>query len=197
MTGPSSASLWALAQQARGFALPFYAQPERAYHNAAHVRDLLLALGTRGVLNPELALAVWGHDLIYDPQASDNEARSADEFDRWLTAQGAPEGLRTQVRTLILVTRHVAAPEGRDAALLADADLAILGAKPAHFANYDAAIRREYAHVPECRYRQGRLGVLRQFLARERLFATPEFEALEHQARQNLRAAISALEGAS
>ncbi|MFC4640452.1 phosphohydrolase [Deinococcus hohokamensis] len=196
MTGqsPATSSLWALTQQARLFALPFYAEPHRAYHNAAHVRDLLVALGTRGVLSPVLALAVWGHDLIYDPRSGDNEARSAQVFDQWLAAHSAPDAARAQVQDLILATRHVAEPEGRDAALLVDADLSILGAEPARFAAYDGAIRREYAHVPDEPYRQGRLGVLQAFLRRERLFTTPEFAALEAPARANLHRAVAALE---
>lgn len=104
---------------------------------------MLLSLGTRGALSP--ALAAWGHDLIYDPQTSDNEGRSAAEFDRWLAAVGALQAVRTQVYALIPATWHATAPESRAAALLVDADRAILGAGPARFAAYDASIRREYA----------------------------------------------------
>ena len=77
-----------LVAAARAFALPFYAEPGRAYHNAAHVEDMLAALHSRRVLTPELALACWGHDLVYDARATDNEERSAVIFDDWLAAQG-------------------------------------------------------------------------------------------------------------
>lgn len=185
---------WFLLAGVRAYALPFYQEPQRAYHTATHVRELLLGLGQRGVLSPALALAVWGHDLVYEPSATDNEQRSADLFDIWLASRGAPDTLREQVRDLILVTRHVAPAFTHEEALLVDADLSILGASPERFAAYHAAIRQEYAHVPECRYRHGRLAVLRGFLERETLYLTPEYADLDAQARRNLRAAIETLE---
>ncbi|MDV6373113.1 HD domain-containing protein [Deinococcus arenicola] len=179
-----------LLNAAEAFALPYYQEPARAYHNTAHVRSMLEALEVRGVLTVPLALAVWGHDLIYDARAGDNEERSAAAFDRWLASREAASGLRAEVRALILATKHVAPPATRAAALLVDADLAILGASPANFAAYDAAIRQEYSHVPALLYRGGRKRVLRGFLDRDRIYTTPEFAALEEQARANLSGAV-------
>lgn len=154
---------------------------------------MLDALDSRGVLTPALTLAVWGHDLIYDARAVDNEERSASAFDHWLAAQGGSAELRQEVRALILATKHSAPPVGRAEALLVDADLAILGASAAEFVAYDAAIRQEYAHVPALLYRPGRKKVLRGFLNRERIYTTPEFAALEAQARENLARAVAQL----
>lgn len=156
---------------------------------------MLEALEAREVLTPTLALAVWGHDLIYDPRAGDNEARSAGVFGAWLAAQGAPAELVREVEGLILVTRHPSRPANRTQALLIDADLAILGAEPETFAAYDRAIRQEYRHVPGLLYRAGRAKVLRGFLEREQLYTTPEFAGLEEQARINLGAALNTLTG--
>ena len=183
----------ALLNAAEAFAGPFYAEPGRAYHTAAHVRALLDALSVRGVLTPALALAAWGHDLIYDPRAADNEARSADVFGAWLAAQGAPADLQAEVRALILATRHTVPVTTRAEALFVDADLSVLGADAATFDAYDRAIRVEYAHVPEAAYRAGRAAVLRGFLSRERLYLTSEFAGLEPQARVNLARALARL----
>ncbi|GAA5534683.1 phosphohydrolase [Deinococcus aluminii] len=183
-----------LAEQAEAFALPFYAEAHRAYHNAAHVRALLTALASRGVLTPTLALAAWGHDLIYDPRAQGNEERSAETFGAWLASQGADAALVQEVTALILATRHTAPPQTRAEALLVDADLSILGADALTFAAYDAAIRQEYAFVPDAEYREGRARVLRGFLERERIYVTPEFAGLEGQARANLAAVLARLE---
>ncbi|MDL2342665.1 phosphohydrolase [Deinococcus sp. MIMF12] len=182
-----------LLSQAEAFARPFYAAPERAYHTAEHVGAVLDALASREVLTPTLALAVWGHDLIHDPSAGDNEARSAAVFGDWLAAEGADAGLVGEVRSLILATRHTDPPSTRAEALLVDADLSILGTDPATFAAYDAAIRQEYDFVPEAVYRTGRARVLRGFLERDRLYTTPEFAGLEDQARANLQAALGQL----
>ncbi|MDK2012872.1 MULTISPECIES: HD domain-containing protein [unclassified Deinococcus] len=179
----------ALLTAAEAFAGPFYAEPGRAYHTGAHVRALLDALAGRGVLMPALALAAWGHDLIYDPRAADNEVRSADVFGDWL----APADLQAEVRELILATRHTVPVTTRAEALFVDADLSVLGADAATFDAYDRAIRVEYAHVPEAAYRTGRAAVLRSFLKRERLYLTPEFAGLEPQARVNLARALARL----
>lgn len=190
MTDPAK-----LLPAAEMFALPFYAAPERAYHNAAHVRQMLGALETRSVLTPTLALAVWGHDLVYDPRAADNEARSAEVFGAWLAEQGADAALRAQVTALILATRHAEPPATREEALLVDADLGILGASAGDFGAYDRAIRQEYAHVPWPLYREGRRRVLEGFLERDTLYHTPEFAALDAPARLNLRRAVAELRG--
>ncbi|MFK7603371.1 phosphohydrolase [Deinococcus sp. SM5_A1] len=165
----------------------------RFYHNAEHVRATLHALDSRGVLTPALALAVWGHDLIYDARAGDNEERSAEAFDGWLASQNASADLRGEIRALILATKHNTPPVTRAEALLVDADLAILGASAADFTAYDAAIRQEYVHVPGLLYRVGRKKVLRGFLDRERIYTTPEFAELEAQARENLAGAVGRL----
>ena len=182
-----------LLADAAAFARPRYAEAHRHYHTAAHVQAVVHALKVRGVLTPALELAAWGHDLIYDPRANDNEQRSAEEFDTWLAAQGAPDDLRRTVRALILATRHTAPPSGRDEALFVDADLSILGANSEEFGVYDRAIREEYAHVPDDVYRPGRAQVLRHFLNRERLYTTPEFSELETLARKNLQRALARL----
>ena len=80
-----------------------------------------------------------------------------------------------------------------DAPYLIDIDLAILGADPAAFDVYDAAIRKEYAHVPDDAYRAGRAKALQSFLDRERIFTTSAFAPLETRARSNLERAIARL----
>ncbi|CAM4035256.1 phosphohydrolase [Deinococcus marmoris] len=182
-----------LVAEAEAFALPSYSEAGRAYHNADHVRAMLDALESRGVLTPALALAVWGHDLIYDARAGDNEERSAEVFNGWLVSQNAPADLQKEIHVLILATKHAAPPATRAEALLVDADLAILGASAADFAAYDAAIRQEYAHVSALLYRVGRKKILRGFLNRGQIYTTPEFAELEAQARWNLTGAVGQL----
>lgn len=58
-----------------------YAEPHRAYHGQAHVDALLAGLAAEGPHIGNKAateLAIWYHDAIYNPNATDNEARSAD-----------------------------------------------------------------------------------------------------------------------
>ena len=55
---------------------------------------------------------------------------------------------------------------------LCDADLAILAAEPQRYADYSAAVRREYAHVSDADFAVGRALVLRDLLAKPSLFQT-------------------------
>ena len=57
-----------------------YSEPGRHYHDARHVLACLQALDRypgRIHNSNAIELAIWYHDAIYDPRASDNEARSA------------------------------------------------------------------------------------------------------------------------
>lgn len=74
--------------------------------------------------------------------------------------------MQQRVRALIMATCHDAEPEGDDARRLVDIDLAILGADPARFAEYDAQVREEYRWVPDWLYRRKHREVLAGFLAR-------------------------------
>jgi predicted metal-dependent HD superfamily phosphohydrolase len=94
-----------------------------------------------------------------------------------------------------VATRHDNSVQGRDAALVVDIDLAILGSPSERFEAYDRDIRKEYAWVSGFRYRSQRRHVLQGFLSRARIYETAcAAELLEEQARINLQAAIERLE---
>lgn len=143
----------------------------------------------------EVEVAVWFHDAIYVPGRPDNEEASAALADDALSAGGVDQLVRDRIRSLVLATRHTAVAHGRDAQILADIDLAILGADPYRFGTYDRAIRREFHTLSEAEYRAGRAAVLRSFLARPSIYHTEAFrERYEGAARANLTAALAALE---
>ena len=176
-----------------------YAEPHRAYHTLQHLHECFEALAPAAELAEHLAevqLALWFHDAIYDTRAQDNEERSA----RWaadsVARAGARDGVAARVHALVMVTKHAAVPAGRDAQLLVDVDLSILGASAERFAEYEQQVRREYAWVPETGFRQARARVLGSFLARPRIYTTSWFEGrLEARARENLARSIAELSG--
>lgn len=172
-----------------------YDESHRRYHTLQHLGECLDAFErerAHAQRPGEIALALWFHDAIYDLQAHDNEARSADWARDALRAAGIDEGAAQRVHDLILATKHDAQPTGADARLLVDIDLAILGAPPARFAEYEAQIRAEYAHVPPDIFEPRRRLILARFLAREPLYQTPGLRArCEAQARINLGGAIA------
>jgi predicted metal-dependent HD superfamily phosphohydrolase len=175
-----------------------YAAPGRYYHTMAHVLATLDALRGAGA-GPEhpaeAELALWYHDAVYDPQRDDNEAASAELAARDLGEAGVSTPVVARISALIMDTRHIAHATSLDGALVADADLAVLGAPADVFDKYDAAIRREYAFVPEPAYRAARAAVLSGFLARPSIYQTDGFRRThETSARANLARAIARLQ---
>lgn len=171
-----------------------YEEPHRYYHTAQHLLECLRLLdktahfGSRNVI-----AAVFYHDAVYDTARGDNEEQSA-----WLARETSGEVLfdRAVVAAWVRNTKqHLVRPTTTPAeALFLDLDLAVLGAGPARFAEYDAQIRQEYAWVPEAVYRARRAEVLAAFLARPVIFMTPEIAAArEAQARRNLQGAVAKL----
>ena len=180
-----------------------HAEPQRHYHDWTHITALLTHLeGLRESLNDDAAVlyAVLFHDAVYDPRASDNEARSAELL---LASKPplSPESLTRARQMIEATTRHLLPddmpePDRRDCAHFLDMDLGILGATPDRFDIYEDQIRREYAHVPDDAFRTGRAAILRRFAERDRLyFSDWGFDRFEAQARANLARSLAKLEG--
>ncbi|XXZ25494.1 hypothetical protein WME92_17695 [Sorangium sp. So ce307] len=180
-----------------------YGEPGRAYHDLAHVREVLHRVGEVardvGWRRPrEVFLAALFHDAVYVPGRRDNEARSAalarEAVARWLPGEGLDEGLIE--RLILLTARHGAlgpADVDDDGALFLDCDMAILGSDPAAFDAYDRAIAAEYSAVPPELYAAGRRHFFERLLALEHIFLSPYFrERLEALARDNLRRKLEA-----
>ncbi len=171
-----------------------YTAPCRHYHNLGHIEDCLGALARVNDLSVTereiLTEAIWWHDVVYDPTRSDNEELSA----RLALAHVRPD-VSQEVGRLIRLTRtHQVELADRLGAILISIDLSILGAEPARYDAYAAAIRKEYAHVPDGDYRAGRARVLRQFAERPFIFPDAAFaEAYDRQARENLARELASL----
>lgn len=168
-----------------------YGEPHRRYHVRAHIHDVLAVLAAGPAAEDPVAvrLAAWFHDAVYDPRAADNEAASAALAVRTLAGWGAPDPTVRRVRALVLATDHRRPPPDGDgdAALLVDADLAILAAEPERYDAYVAAVRAEYAQVDDAAWRTGRAAVLDALLARRPLYRTAAAGARgEDRARANL-----------
>ncbi len=174
-----------------------YREPHRHYHTLRHVDECLTELDqVRPLARQPIACewALWFHDAVYDPKASDNEEKSAALAHQCLCDQAIGGSLAHEVTRLILATKHTGATTDPDAALVVDIDLSILGRDEARFCEYEEQIRREYAWVSWDVYAGKRAELLRHFLERERLFQSDWFyDRYETQARRNLAASIGAL----
>jgi len=172
-----------------------YLEPHRAYHTMQHIEECEFDVsGNLAQSRGLVGLALFYHDAIYDTRAHDNEEKSADLASRVLDSVGAVDTVKEDLRQLILVTRHAAAPETVDQQLVVDIDLSILGAPEARFDEYERQVRQEYSWVEESFFRAVRAGILKEFLSHPFIYnTTPYRDRLEVAARGNLSRSIQKL----
>jgi predicted metal-dependent HD superfamily phosphohydrolase len=177
--------------------LRLYSQEHRHYHNLRHIEECLHEFGgvSMECSNPiTVEMALWYHDIVYEPTATGNERLSANKalFD-CLRLGIEDKVFHDAVMELILATRHVDALSG-DAALVADIDLAILGSPWERFSEYESQIRKEYAHVNDKEFSTGRQLILDGFMRRPQIYQTNTFRnKYEKLARANIALSLMKL----
>ena len=174
-----------------------YAQPQRHYHTTQHLQECLLwwqRCQNHMQAPAEVALALFYHDIVYDPKRSDNELQSANTMLAQLQAY-LPEASTERIYRWILATAHhgqqttLSDADDADLKWVLDIDLGILSADAERFQEYERQIRMEYRHVPLLIYRCKRRQVLRDFAQAPHLYHTDYFRnQLERAAKANLQA---------
>lgn len=174
-----------------------YSEPHRNYHTHTHIEHCLREFDeVRDSFGSpdEVEFAIWLHDAVYDPHASNNEERSALLAQEILSELGCPELKLNTIRDLIQITRHDKEPETLDEQLIVDIDLSILGQPPDIYDEYEKNIRSEYSWVPRSAYIEGRSSILRSFLNRPSIYYAERFVRLyDNQARVNMAGALLSL----
>lgn len=174
-----------------------YIEPHRHYHTTKHLLQVLTMIDQLADDHDLflVRLAAWYHDAIYSIPAGQitNEEASARLALRELSRVGLEQEDLNQVARLVRLTEtHLPGPRDPDGELLCDADLAILASAPADYADYVAAVRAEYAQVPQEQFLAGRLAVLTE-LADHEIFRTAKGRKMTDAARANLAGEITAL----
>ena len=184
-------------EAAGGYLLGRWSEPQRHYHTVAHLTAVLAVVDRHAGLAPHperVRLAAWMHDAVYDPRAlgDANERDSAEFAEGLLTTLGVPAEVAAEVARLVgLTAGHATGAGDPDGELLCDADLAVLAGDDEAYASYTAAIRREYAHVPDEDFRAGRAQVLKALLELPTIYRLePLRAAWEEQARANLESEL-------
>lgn len=167
----------------RNMLVEVYDEPHRGYHNRQHLAEMFARIDLILAAEPALAidrdavlLAAWFHDAVYDTVhnvGGGNEERSATLAERELGTVNMPPPLIEEVVRLVRLTKtHDVATDDLNGQVLCDADLGILAADEQRYAEYTQGVRREYAHVGDEDFRQGRARILRDLLAMPALFNT-------------------------
>jgi predicted metal-dependent HD superfamily phosphohydrolase len=186
---PTSRTEWAAVVAA-------WSEPHRRYHDLAHLAAVLGLVGELGGAAADLdavRLAAWYHDVVYDPERSDNEEVSAQRARAGLRGLVTDERLDEVERLVLLTAGHDPAPGDTDGAVLCDADLAVLAAPPESYAAYASAVRLEYGHLGDQEFTSGRIAVLEHLLALPTLYRTEAALPWTDTARANLTAELTLL----
>ncbi len=196
----SPADHWPLptGDDVRDDLLRAYADPSRGYHDTRHLTEVLARLdeiadsGTSYDRTPVL-LAAWFHDAVYDGER-DAEERSATWAEETLPALTDPATVTETARLVRLTETHRPADDDANGCALSDADLGILAAPDDRYAEYVAAVRAEYSHLPDEVFAKGRRDVLTDLLGKPMLFHTAYGrETWEAAARAHVEAELATL----
>jgi predicted metal-dependent HD superfamily phosphohydrolase len=163
-------------------------QAHRFYHTLRHVHDLLVELDSLETApsNPQaIELAIWYHDIVYNPKAQDNEAKSVALFRRHCHQLGMASETVELVSAMIMATTHQPMNEikSSDVALFLDLDLSILSADPFRFCAYEKNVWLEFRHVPWPLRAYFRKRLLKRFL-KSPIYRTEAFQPRESTARE-------------
>lgn len=167
---------------------------KRYHHSLSHIAyclnylHIMQALGRIKEVSPALELAIFFHDWVNNGAADDEEASC-----EILKTSGFDPSLIREAIPLIMATKLTKLPENmsKEQRLMHDLDLTILG-DARNYGIYAANIRREYAHVEDSVYREGRIEVLTKLLETKELFLLPYFKDMfEENARRNIKKEIA------
>jgi predicted metal-dependent HD superfamily phosphohydrolase len=196
--------LWDSRGVSRAVCAPIYARLEaryreahRAYHTLEHIAACLAELDAARALAHDadaVEIAIWFHDVVYDPHRGDNEEQSAAVACLELKHLVAPAVLADTVAALVRATTHDAEVSDPDQQLIADADLSGFGQGWSVVETSSRNIRREYAFVPEDDYVNRRRSLLQAFLGRPFIYYGSHFRhRYERQARTNIHRELGCL----
>ncbi|ESQ75835.1 hypothetical protein [Asticcacaulis sp. AC402] len=165
-----------------------YSEPHRHYHTLTHIAATVVQFNSvrdRFDEPDQALLALFYHDIVYDPARRDNEALSADRLRDSLPGKDTIRACRH-----ILATQAHLKSDDPDTNLVLDIDMSILGAPWPEYLAYARGVWREYAPVyGPLAYAAGRVAIfLTPTLERDHIFLTPAFSDLDATARHNLGA---------
>lgn len=181
-----------------------YSGTRRHFHTLRHIGECLqLADQYAAVvgwpeLPPELELALWFHDVVYEPGAKDNESRSAELFQSLASETELAPDVVEGTTALILETKDHEARGALLSSVMCDCDLWILGSSAERYREYASQVRRENGGYSNAAYRWGRSRFLRKMLGQEKIYSNPLFEEeFGVSARMNLESELLELRASS
>jgi len=168
-----------------------YTEKYRFYHTLEHISyclELFDKYQDKIQAPLELELAIWLHDVIYDPKMPNNEYLSAEYAEQMLKSLDRKSVEIQTIKHLILCTKHPSVPKSNDEKYLIDIDLAILGADKEVYEHYSKMVKKEYAFLSLSQYSIGRKKVLKSLINSDHIFHTDSFRhKYDSKAKSNIK----------
>ncbi len=172
-----------------------YSSKDRAYHNLTHIAESLKEYDNFNSYSPKIELAIWYHDVIYNPKRNDNEEKSSEFAKNQLINMNINHSLINDSIRIINSTKHTFVLSNLDEMIMSDIDLSIFGKDKQRLMQYEEGIRFEHGFVPENVYRIERAKILRRFFEKDRIYYIDFFrDKIEVKAKENLEYLIRRLE---
>ena len=162
-----------------------YNEAHRHYHNFLHIANMYETAKRYDLsLSKEQTVAIFFHDVIYQPGRTDNEIQSATIFNDWCFHQKANNIDSSIVSRIILDTKDEI-PTIDESKLVIDLDLYELSTD--RYLTNLTNVKREYCEFyNEKQFNEGRIKWLKAFLDRDKIYVSEWGEQFEKLARYNL-----------
>jgi predicted metal-dependent HD superfamily phosphohydrolase len=174
-----------------------YSQPHRKYHNLNHIEFMLQNLEK---LFPDqknsrsIHLAIWFHDVVFNPYSRSNEESSQKIFLKYAPRLSVtPKETEDTLKMIESSIRHSALQNTREESCFLDLDLLALGQDREAYFRYSAQIREELRLIPDFIYRNLRTKALQSLFSEGTLFRSDELRHLNKVATENINFEISEL----
>lgn len=174
-------------------------ESQRHYHTLHHISDLFSQMNrVQHLLKhiPVVSMAIYYHDIVYQPGLPGNEEKSAEIAEEELRRLKWKERDVREVAAYIRSTKKhqpdIAVLNVDDLLLFLDIDLSVLGADWDTYRSYSQDILKEFGNNAMVKW--GRKAFMQAFLQQEHIFQTPYFRnKLETKARENIQREINEL----
>jgi len=173
----------------------------RFHHTLNHVKFMLDELDNLLFEDPTavdddyaVEMAIWFHDVIRESLGKDDEAKSAEVAEKFLTELGLMKWFVRNVVALIMATKDGQVLVTDDEKVIASLDFMIMAADEEEFERYDKNIALEYLpYYTREQYIAGRKKFMIATLDKT-IFPSPVFAKHEEKAKANVRRIIAKLE---
>lgn len=163
-----------------------YTESHRYYHNFNHIARMFEVAGLYNlILTKEQYLAIFFHDVVYNPKRHDNEEQSVKVFNDWCFNRKANNFDVKIVRQIILDTK-LELPTIEESKIVIDLDLYDLSTSR-YFPNAVLIEQEFLTCVTSAKFDKGRKEWIKSFLRRNTIYVSNWGKQFETKARTNMK----------